>query len=325
MSKVNISDRLTLVDVNYSFWGGKTAFDANEYKLGSGGSLPPKNLVDGAEIRIFDPNELKVFKSHRTALSRIISDYGERFGGLQIVPDLHIDECFGRLDEKIEEIKVDIRRIGDRSYYEPARDSWANKPENADYRQAILKSSLPVEEVRKRFAVDYVSFKMAPVNDEQAEKLDGRFQGLTGQIVDSVVTEANAFWKRALASKDKAGRTTKMTLERLRKKVFGLSFLNPVLQEIVSLLDKSIALYGQQGAVEGENFTELLAAVLILCDKQKIKDYAAGTLVSAPVAVPSPNPVDAVTDEQVIQPTPKIEVPEPVIAVPEKVVGFGWL
>src|SRR5699024_10679083 len=114
-----------------------------------------------------------------------------------------------------------------------------------------------------------------------AQRLGAKVERLGDDLIDEVVQEASKFYARNLAGRDQVAVTTRLTLKNIRDKVDGLAFLNSAFDPLVKLLDQTLEGYerhAQGRFVVAPFFYQLLASVLIMCDRSKIEQYADGSL-----------------------------------------------
>ncbi|EAS1663308.1 DUF3150 domain-containing protein, partial [Salmonella enterica subsp. enterica] len=89
------------------------------------------------------------------------------------------------------------------------------------------------------------------------------------------------FYMERLAGRDQCAVTTRLTLRNIRDKVDGLSFLNSAFNPLVTLLDQTLRGYEQHA--DGRNivapfFYQVVAAVLIMSERDRIEQYANGSI-----------------------------------------------
>ncbi|WP_438320231.1 DUF3150 domain-containing protein (plasmid) [Edwardsiella tarda] len=165
--------------------------------------------------------------------------------------------------------------------YNDAVDEWCR--ENPEYAGAIRAGSLPKETVEARIGFEYQLFMVQPVNEDEgsAKRLNRKIESLGDDLISEVAQEANKFYMERLAGRDQCGITTRQTLRNIRDKVDGLSFLNNAFNPLVKLLDQT--LNGYEKHADGRNivapfFYQVVAAVLIMSEKERIEQYANGLI-----------------------------------------------
>ncbi|WP_256896242.1 DUF3150 domain-containing protein [Vibrio alginolyticus] len=279
MSKVKHLENLCVINADFDIWSGQTRLSASDFKLGAGGEIPPEKVAQLGSKKICDPAKLKGFHRLKTETRRFLLSYGMPFMNGYAVPVAKTDEICAKLDK----IDVEVQQLKHEfvTGYNNAVDEWCR--ENPEYETAIRAGALSREEVEKRIGFEYQVFMVQPTQDEQsAHRLNRKVEELGDDLIAEVVNDANDFYNKRLAGKMHVATATGATLKNLRDKVDGLSFLNSAFTPLVSLLDQTLAGYEKHGAgkrnIEGMFFFQIMAAVLIMCDRQRIQEYAGGSL-----------------------------------------------
>jgi hypothetical protein len=165
--------------------------------------------------------------------------------------------------------------------YNNAVNEWCQ--ENPEYERAIRAGALPKETVEERIGFEYQVFMIQPVNEDEAnaKHLNRKVERLGDDLISEVVQEANKFYMERLAGRDQCAVTTRQTLRNIRDKVDGLSFLNSAFNPLVKLLDQTIRGYEQHAdgrTIVAPFFYQVVAAVLIMSERDRIEQYANGSI-----------------------------------------------
>jgi hypothetical protein len=272
---VNQLDNLAIVQLEMHLWTGKVKLDDPDIKLGVGGKIPPKELAELGRKYVIDRAHLRPFGRLKTSARRLCLNHGMPFMNGFAVPMSAIDAIQRGLDDIAAEthrLKVNFVH-----QYDDFVGEWVNK--NPDYAHAIRAGALPKAVVEKRISFDYQVFKIDPVNHSEAQKLNIKASGLSEELIDEIVVEANDFFHNNMKGSESCKGSTRKTLQRLRDKVDGLSFLDSRFSSIVQLLTTTIQRYPAGGkSAEGEQYFRILSAVLILSSRSKIHEYATGSV-----------------------------------------------
>lgn len=272
---VNHLQQLAILQIDFDIWSGQVKLDDPDFKLGIGGELPPKALVDLGRKYVINKIHLRPFNRLKTKARRLCLAHGMPFMNGFAIPLDKIDAISSDLDNianEMNDLKTNFI-----THYNQWVSEWEN--ENSEYAQAIRTAALPKAVVEKRIGFDYQMFQVNPVNDVQSNKLNTMAAGLADELMDEIVEEANSFFHSSLKGKESCQTNTQKTLKRLCDKVDGLSFLDSRFLSVVELLNKTISGYSGVGkAVTGEQFYRVLSATLILSSRDKIKEYASGDI-----------------------------------------------
>lgn len=279
MSHVKHLENLCIINADFDIWSGQTRLSASDFKLGAGGEIPPEKIAQLGSKKICNPTKLKGFHRLKTETRRFLLGYGMPFMNGYAVPVVKADEICSKLDK----IDIEIQQLK-REFvtgYENAVDEWC--AENPEYEKAIRAGALSRKEVERRIDFEYQVFMVQPTEDEQsAKRLNRKVDELGDDLLSELVNDANEFYNKRLAGKMHIATSTAKTLKNLRDKVDGLSFLNSAFVPLVQLLDQTLAGYEKHGAgkrdIQGMFFFQIMAAVLIMCDRQRIQEYAGGEL-----------------------------------------------
>ncbi|WP_387489043.1 DUF3150 domain-containing protein [Photorhabdus sp. RM96S] len=279
MTKVNYLQSLCVIHVDFDIWSGQTRLSASDLKLGEGGEIPPEKVAQLGSKKICDPAKLKGFHRLKTETRRLLLKFGMPFMNGFAVPVSKTDEICNKLNDinyQFNQLKQDFI-----NGYNKAVDEWCQ--ENPEYERAIRAGALPKETVEERIGFEYQVFMIQPVNEDEAnaKRLNRKVERLGDDLVSEVVQEANKFYVERLAGRDQCAVTTRQTLRNIRDKVDGLSFLNSAFNPLVKLLDQTLRGYEQHA--DGRNivapfFYQVVAAVLIMSERERIEEYANGSI-----------------------------------------------
>ena len=115
---VNHLDQLAILQIDFDIWSGQVKLDDPDIKLGVGGEIPPKQLVDLGRKNVIDKAHLKPFNRLKTSARRLCLRHGMPFMNGFAVPLDRIDEISAGLEEPLEVIHLGGVEYspGDRSY-----------------------------------------------------------------------------------------------------------------------------------------------------------------------------------------------------------------
>ena len=281
MSNSNIQhlDSLCIVHADFDIWSGQTRLTAEDLKLRADIDLPPEKLALLGSKKICDPARMKPFHRLKTRTRRLLEHYGLPFLNGVAVPVDKLDTILTQLDTIADEFEAE--RVAFLNTYDHAIEEWVK--ENPGYEELIRSGVMPREVVKERIGFDYQSFNIAPVASDATgssqDRLGNRLGGLSEDLFQEIVKEANTFYEERLKAKSELIKSTRPTLNRLRDKVHGLCFLNQAFRPLVGLLDGVLRVYDNSaGKIVAPDLYQVTAAVLIMCDRNKIEGYADGSV-----------------------------------------------
>lgn len=276
--KINHLEQLCVIQVDFDIWSGQTRLSPEDFKIGTGGEIPPDKIAQLGTKKICDPAKLKGFHRLKSETRRTLLRYGMPFMNGYAVPLSRCDELAQKLD--LVEAEFKVLKADFIKGYNTAIDEWCG--ENPEYAGALRSGALPLETVEKRIGFEYQVITVGPVaSDGVSERLERKVNGLGDELIADLTEEADKFYSERLAGRDKCGITTRMTLSNMRDKLDGLSFLNGKIAPLVQLLDETIEGYTKYAVgreVHAPFFHQVVAAVLILSSKNAIERYLAGVL-----------------------------------------------
>jgi hypothetical protein len=275
-------DSLCVIHVDFDIWSGQTRLTPSDLKLGEGGEIPPEKVAQLGSKKICDPAKLKGFNRLKTETRRLLLSYGMPFMNGFAVPASRADEICDKLNNVSAEFEALKQTFI--NGYNAAVEEWIT--ENPEYEVAIRAGALPRTAVEKRIGFEYQVFMIQPISDDDptAKNLNRKVESLGRDLLDEVTEEADKFFSKNLSGREECGVTTRLTLKNIRDKVDGLSFLNSSFIPLVNLLDETLRGYEQhaQGRViKAPFFYQVVAAVLIMSDRDRIEEYANGAVTLA--------------------------------------------
>lgn len=271
-------DKLVLVNLDIDIWSGQAKLQASDLKRISVEDLPPESLASLGSKRLCNKEHLKVFSKLKTRANRAVMDHGRPFLGGYAYPSDRVQELEGRLIIIEQEYLEAKRQFLNR--YDQAVEDWIR--ENPDYAEAIRAGALTRAEVAERLNFGFQIINIQPTESPEAQtRLKKSVQGVGDALVDEIANRANEFFEKYLVGAEQVSTQTKRTLKNMRDKVSGMAFLNGNLLPMEQLLDEMLRGYAvHQGKkhVTGEDFNRILAATLILSDRNKLERYTSGDL-----------------------------------------------
>lgn len=277
-TRITNLDKLVLVNLDIDIWSGQAKLQASDLKRISVDDLPPESLASLGSKRLCNKEHLKVFSKLKTRAVRAVTDHGGPFLGGYAYPASRAQELEARLMTIEAEYLEAKRQFLNR--YDDAVSDWIN--ENPDYADAIRAGALTRAEVSERLNFGFQIINVQPTESpESQERLKKSVQGVGDALVDEIAQRANEFFEKYLVGAEQISTQTKRTLKNMRDKVSGMAFLNGNLLPMEQLLDEMLRGYeAHTGSkhVTGEEFNRVLAATLILSDRNKLDRYTSGEL-----------------------------------------------
>jgi hypothetical protein len=245
-------------------WSGSKHLKAEDFK---GVELPPEELVSLGSKRIHNKEAFKPIQAVRTKAASLLESAGVSLynGKLWIVPESRLKEIENGLAELAEEFNAEKSRFLEQFYSN--QQQWLKK--NKKW-AAILEPYLESpESVEKKFVFTWRVFRMssATSGDLAAEITTD----MTSSIFNEICT-LSAEAHETLKDRDRATPKNLNRLDRLARKLRGLSFIEPGLgiieQELVGILDERDA----DGVMESASIYRLVRLLVQLKNADVLQD-----------------------------------------------------
>lgn len=320
-------------------------------------SLPERAFSLGRKYLIA-PERLKAFTTIRRRAQDRCLKVGTRFLGGYAVPlgdPQVLEELYQDLHKMKKEYDAEKRRlIGSLAQ---AVDEWVAEPEVQPF-ETLIRAAIPSpQRIEGQIGFRYVPITIAKPEAASSEHLEEVSAEMGSNLMGEIAQAARAIKKRFLERN--AGLTrqewtftsaTARTVEGLRAKLAGLSFLDHRIGPIVGEMDRVLSSIPRGHRLEGEPMRSLFQLLIMLSEEERMKQYGEALIAQqeammdldweemtagdaptlavaaepacmdepAPAAEPAPEPVvsAAETDNE---PNPQ---PEPEVAEIEEVEEF---
>lgn len=251
MNTQTILGQMILVVLNISLWQGRKALQAGD--LASNGidvdKLPPGTLATLGSKRIISPDALKVFVALKREAVTLCLKSGVRFGSNgYAVPRESVDDLsreLKRLKEQFETAKVDFLQV-----YEQEVANWidSNPPEWA----SIIRSEVDSpSQINKAISFNYAALDVKAPADVSDNGLDEEVNSLYGQLCQEVRFAARRAFEYTFIGKREVTQKALRPIKTIRAKLTGLLFLDPSIAETIQVIDDTLKMLPQSGAIKG--------------------------------------------------------------------------
>jgi hypothetical protein len=274
-----ILDRLLVVKLDATIWGGRKKLHKEDLILGDGSVLPPEDLASLGSKKIADPTELAVFNRLKKEAERVCLKVGTRFLGGFAVPE----DFIGPIQTELERIAMGFNLARDKflSGYDDAVTGWVAK--HPEFAEAISRAVDPVETVAANLRFDYVLFRVsqpqlaeADALPEIAASLDRKVGSLSDTLFLEVAQDAADLVENSLLGRQSATRKALSPLKKMRDKLDGLAFLDHRVNRVVQTLDELLGRVPKTGPLDGAYLQEVFALALLLSDPDKTRRHGEG-------------------------------------------------
>ena len=219
----------TLVHLKIRCWSGeKKASRDLDIKLGVDGKMPPKELLDIGNKKIFLPKALDPMTRERKSAERACLSEGTRFMGGYAIPDDAVDDLVIKLNNVKDKFDYELREF--LSAFETNKEAWLRDEKVKEYAD-IIRNQIPDKEyVADAFQFDFKLYKLNTVDGFEPDP-----QEIANQILHEIGMTCKEMSKRMMERKTAiSGSKLCEHLDPLINKLDTLSFGNGRLLKVLA-------------------------------------------------------------------------------------------
>ena len=262
---------LLAVNLDVNIWSARRKLQPNDF---AHSQLPPEKLASLGSKRICNPAELKVFGTLKARAVSLLDKSGVRFLGGWAVPEKKAAEIV----KSIEAIQEDFNQAK-KSFmarYDQAIQDWIGN--NPGWEQMIATSVVSADYVSKRIAFNWQVFKVVNPTGRKKDILETGLQSevgnLGGTLFDEVAKTAKDAFNKSFVNKSMITRKALSPLKSIQQKLSDLSFIEPRVAPVASLIETAIAKIPGRGAIQGNDLLLFQVLLVNLSDPVAITKYA---------------------------------------------------
>ena len=242
------------VNLDVNIWSARRKLQPGDFVHSE---LPPEKLASLGSKRICNPSDLKVFSTLKARAVNVLDKSGVRFLGGWAIPEAKAAEIVNGLDLIAEEFKHAKDKF--MKNYDQAVQNWIK--ENPGWEKIIATSVVNADYVASRIAFNWQVFKVVnPTGRKKAlleTGLQSEISNLGGTLFDEVARTAQEAFKRSFSGKSMITRKALSPLKNIQQKLADLSFIEPKVAPVVSLIENAIARIPGRGAIQGPDLLML--------------------------------------------------------------------
>ena len=272
------------VNLDVNIWSARRKLQPGDFVHSE---LPPEKLASLGSKRICNPSDLKVFSTLKARAVNVLDKSGVRFLGGWAIPEAKAAEIVNGLDLIAEEFKLAKDKF--MKNYDQAVQNWIK--ENPGWEKIIATSVVNADYVASRIAFNWQVFKVVnPTGRKKAlleTGLQSEVSNLGGTLFDEIARIAQEAFKRSFSGKSMVTRKALSPLKGIQQKLSDLSFIEPKVAPVVSLIENAIARIPGRGAIQGPDLFMLQGLL---------------TMISAPasMALYGQEVIESRTDESIV-------------------------
>jgi len=258
------------VNLDVNIWSARRKLQPGDFVHSE---LPPEKLASLGSKRICNPSDLKVFSTLKARAVNVLDKSGVRFLGGWAIPEAKAAEIVNGLDLIAEEFKLAKDKF--MKNYDQAVQNWIK--ENPGWEKIIATSVVNADYVASRIAFNWQVFKVVnPTGRKKAlleTGLQSEVSNLGGTLFDEIGRTAQEAFKRSFTGKSMITRKALSPLKNIQQKLNDLSFIEPKVAPVVSLIENAIARIPGRGAIQGPDLLMLQGLLTMISAPQSMALY----------------------------------------------------
>jgi len=301
-----VLDRVDIVTIAVGKSTGRRKLKVEDMVLGAGSQLPPQELATLGSKQTVSREILKVWEKHEARMRNAVAAVGVQIlnGSFAVAKEM-IPGLRGQLqaikEEALKWRDAELPRIFDQE-----QDMWFQK--HAQWAHILRPAAPTLQEMQVSMRMGYSVITNVTAHSEHAGDLHEEVSDLGDRLLHSVADSAETFFREMEKRPEKTvGRAAAVSfLTNARRKLASLEFLDPAAGPAVKLIDEHLLAIPDKGRwLDGAMYWQLRAAVLLLCDPDKVRKHGRGempvekpvptTLFGTSLAAPAPIQTVAVT------------------------------
>ena len=259
------------VNLDVNIWSARRKLQPGDFVHSE---LPPEKLASLGSKRICNPYDLKVFSTLKARAVNVLDKSGVRFLGGWAIPEAKAAEIVNGLDLIAEEFKHAKDKF--MKNYDQAVQNWIK--ENPGWEKIIATSVVNADYVASRIAFNWQVFKVVnPTGRKKAlleTGLQSEVSNLGGTLFDEIAKEARNAFNRSFMSKSMITRKALSPLKNIQQKLHDLSFIEPKVAPVASLIQSALDKIPGRGAISGTTLLMLNGLLTLLNDTSALATYA---------------------------------------------------
>jgi len=259
------------VNLNVNIWSAKRKLNPDDFVHSE---LPPESLATLGSKKICDPKVLRIFATLKARAVNVLDKSGVRFLGGWAIPEAKAAEIVNSLDLIAEEFKHAKDKF--MKNYDQAVQNWI--ADNPGWEKIIATSVVNADYVAGRIAFNWQVFKVVNPTGRKKNLLEVGLQSevnnLGCTLFGEVAKDAREAFNRSFMSKSMITRKALSPLKTIQQKLYDLSFIEPRVAPVASLIQSALDKIPSKGAISGTSLLMLNGLLTLLNDTTALTNYA---------------------------------------------------
>lgn len=268
ITDINVLDQLFVVNLDAHIWSASRKLLPED--LGNA-ALPPDELASLGSKKICNPEEMNIFKALKARAESLLRQNGIKFLNGWAIPQgrlEEIDNCLAAIRDDFNMAKEEFLQR-----YEQAVREWIDS--HPAWSGIIANSVVSEDYVRSRLAFRWQIFRVAlpEVSDVTQDDLAEDVKNLGSTLYDEIAKSAAETWKYCYEGKTEVTRKALSPLKSMYDKLIGLTFVEPRVSSIASLIHTALGSIPKRGPITGATLLMLQGLVSLLRNPREIVEH----------------------------------------------------
>jgi hypothetical protein len=270
-TNIDVLKCILAVNLDINIWSAKTKLKPEDF---AHSELPPDKLISLGHKRVCDPKDMKIFSTLKARAFNLLDKSGVRFLGGWAVAECNAVEITKGLEEIAEEFNLAKDQFLKR--YNDSVQSWIKS--NPGWEKIIANSVVSVDYVAKRIAFNWQIFKVANPTGRKKKTLETGLHNEVGKLGSTLFGEiskaAHETWQRSYLGRTQITRKALSPLKTIQQKLADLSFIEPRVSPVASLIQTAFDKVPSKGAIHGTTLLMLQGLLMLLSNTDALTQYA---------------------------------------------------
>ena len=270
-TEVQVLKSILAVNLDINIWSARTKLNPEDF---AHSELPPEKLVSLGSKKICDPEEIRIFGTLKARAVNLLDKSGIRFLGGWAVPELNAAKIIEELEIIAHEFSLAKENFLKR--YDKAVQSWIAS--NPGWEKVISSSIVRADYVAKRIGFCWQVFKVASPTGRKKNVLEPGLQNevekLGSTLFGEIAKAANEAWLKSYLGKTQVTRKALSPLKNIQQKLSDLSFIEPRVSPVASLIKTALDKIPSKGSIHGTTLLMLQGLLTLLGNTDSLTKYA---------------------------------------------------
>lgn len=265
VTDITVLDQLLVVNLDAHIWSASRKLLPED--LGNA-DLPPDELASLGSKKICNPEEMNIFKTLKARAESLLRQNGIKFLNGWAIPQSRLNA----IDSGLAAIRDDFNTAKENFLhrYEQAVREWIDS--HPAWSGIIANSVVSEDYVRSRLAFRWQVFRVVSpdVPDRMRDDLADDVKNLGNTLYDEIAKSAAETWKNCYEGKAEVTRKALSPLKSMYDKLMGLTFVEPRVSAIASIISTALDSIPKRGPITGATLLMLQGLVSLLRNPEEI-------------------------------------------------------